>query len=163
MKTSESIKELAAAMVKVQKSMRPASKDALNPHFKSKYADLSSVWEACRGPLNDNNITVWQNVTSDEKSVSVFTLLVHTSGEWVEFGPLSVPLTKMSAHEVGSATSYGKRYALAAAIGVVSEEDDDGNAATGTTPMAKANPEPTSKPGRPKRPVPGPDDELVPF
>lgn len=129
MKSSQTVKELAAALVRVQKALKPAVKDSTNLHFNRKYADLSAVWDACRGPLNANDITALQDVTSDERGVSVCTILIHTSGEWIEFGPLTVPLTKMSAHEVGSATSYGKRYALAAAVGIVAEEDDDGNAA----------------------------------
>jgi hypothetical protein len=162
MQTSPSVKELAAAMVKVQKTMRPALKDATNPHFKSKYADLAAVWDACRGPLTDNSITVWQDVTSDEKGVSVCTRLVHSSGEWAEFGPITVPLTKQSAHEVGSATSYGKRYGLAAAVGVVCEEDDDGNAASGHKPTHQETKAPEPKPngsGK-QRPLPSAGDEF---
>lgn len=141
MKTSESIKELAAAMLKVQAAMKPAVKDSTNPHFHSKYADLASVWEACRIPLNTNGITVWQSVEGDIASVAVVTRLVHVSGEWVEHGPLVIPLQKGTAHEVGSATSYGKRYSLAAAVVVMTEEDDDGNSAslTDITSRGKAS------------------------
>lgn len=131
MKTSDAINEIAAASAKAQAAMRPAIKDATNPAYRSKYADLAAVWEACRGPLTGNGITVWQDVTSEENGIAVTTRLVHSSGQWVEFGPLTVPLAKRDAHGVGSATSYGKRYALAAAIGVIAEEDDDGNAAVG--------------------------------
>jgi len=130
MKTSDSVKELAAAMVNAQKAMGHAKKGSVNPHFKSKYADLAAVWDACRIPLNDNNITVWQSVEGDVSCVAVVTRLVHTSGEWAEFGPLTIPLAKGTAHDVGSGTSYGKRYALAAAVGVVAEDDDDGNQAS---------------------------------
>jgi hypothetical protein len=131
MKTSEQINDLAAASAKAQGAMRAAVKDSTNPHYKSKYADLTAVWEACRQPLADNDLTVWQDVTSPETAlgIGVTTRLVHSSGQWVEFGPLIVPLSKADAHGVGSATSYAKRYALAAALGVTSE-DDDGNAAT---------------------------------
>jgi hypothetical protein len=137
-KTSEQINDLAAASAKAQAAMRPAIKDSVNPAFKgAKYADLTAVWEACRKPLTDNGLTVWQDVTTADGSangISVITRLVHSSGQWVEFGPLVVPLSKHDAHGVGSATSYGKRYALAAAIGVIAELDDDGNAA-----VAKSN------------------------
>lgn len=139
MNTSEQINEIVAAMVKVQAMMKPAVKDAVNPHFRSRYADLASVWDACRGPLTANGITVWQDVATRGISTSgddfitlgvgVVTRLSHVSGQWVEFGPLVVPLTKADAHGVGSATSYGKRYALAAAVGIVSDDDDDGTAA----------------------------------
>jgi hypothetical protein len=133
MKTSETINEIAAAMCKAQGAMRPALKDATNPAYRSKYADLTAVWDACREPLTKNGITVWQDVTCELGGVSVTTRLVHTSGQWVEFGPLTVPLAKPDAHGVGSATSYGKRYGLSAAIGVVSDDDDDGNGAVGRT------------------------------
>jgi hypothetical protein len=129
MKTSEQITEIAKAMAKAQGEMRPAIKDATNPAFRSKYADLTSVWDACRGPLTGNGITVWQDVETHADGIAVTTRLAHVSGQWVEFGPLVLPLAKKDAHGVGSATSYAKRYALSAAVGIVSDEDDDGNAA----------------------------------
>jgi hypothetical protein len=87
-----------------------------------------------RKPLGDNGLVVLQDVTLGEHGVSVTTRLVHVSGQWVEFGPLTVPLTKRDAQGVGSATSYGRRYALLAALGIVAEEDDDGNAASAPSP-----------------------------
>lgn len=130
MKTSEQINEIAKAMAVAQNEMKPAIKDSINPHFKSKYSNIESVWEAIRQPLTSNGLTIWQDVTTEERSVAITTRIVHISGQWVEFGPLSVPLAKMDAHGVGSAISYGKRYSLCAAVGVVSgEEDDDGNLA----------------------------------
>lgn len=137
MRTSDQINELAAASAKAQAAMKPAIKDSVNPAFKgAKYADLTAVWESCRKPLTENGLTVWQDVTTADggtNGISVITRLVHSSGQWVEFGPLVVPLSKHDAHGVGSATSYGKRYALAAAIGVIAELDDDGNAAVDKT------------------------------
>lgn len=127
MKTSDNITEIAKAMSLLQKQMKPAIKDSLNPHFKSKFCDLESVWGAIRQPLTDNELTLWQDVVSEEKGVSVITRIVHVSGQWVEFGPLTIPLAKFDAQAVGSATSYAKRYSLCAALGVVgSDEDDDG-------------------------------------
>lgn len=130
MKTSEQINEIAKSMCAAQGQMKPAQKDAINPHYKSKYSDISSVWEAMRIPLSSNLITVWQDVTTEEAKISVVTRLIHASGQWVEFGPLSIPLSKKDAHGIGSAISYAKRYALCAAVGVVSgDEDDDANEA----------------------------------
>lgn len=129
MKTSENINELAKAMAEAQKNMKPASKDGLNPHFKSRYSNISSVWESIRGPLTENGLTVWQDVITCDKTVSVTTRVVHQSGQWVEFGPLIIPLARLDAQVIGSATSYAKRYALCAAVGVVSDDDDDGEAA----------------------------------
>jgi len=130
MKTSEQINEIAKAMAIAQNEMKPAVKDSLNPHFKSKYSNIESVWDAIRMPMTSNGLTIWQDVTTEERSVAITTRIVHISGQWVEFGPLAVPMAKIDAHGVGSAISYGKRYALCAAVGVVSgDEDDDGNLA----------------------------------
>lgn len=130
MKTSEEINEIAKAMALAQAQMKPASEDAINPHFRSKYSNLASIWDAIRHPMTSNGLTVWQDVQTSEIGICVSTRIVHSSGQWVEFGPLTVPLTKRDAHGVGSATTYGKRYSLCAALGVVSgDEDDDGNAA----------------------------------
>ena len=126
MKTSEQIDKLAEAMAKAQGELKPALKDSVNPAFRSKYADLTSVWDACRGPLTTQGLVVWQDVTTEPEGIAVTTRIAHTSGQWVEFGPLTVPLMKHDAHGVGSATSYAKRYALSAAVGVVSDDDDDG-------------------------------------
>lgn len=140
MRHSDDIQEIAKAMVAVQKDLRPAVKDATNPAFKSKYADLSAVWGACREPLTKHGIVAVQDVTSDDAGVSVGTRLIHTSGQWLEFGPLYIPLGKKDAQGVGSATSYAKRYGLSAALGIVAEDDDDGNhAVAGATPKPATN------------------------
>lgn len=129
MTTSESIAKIADALLKAQKAMGAAKKDAENPHFKSMYADLSAVIEAVKGPLNDHGIFYTQEVISQENAIGVLTRLWHSSGEWMEFGPIGIPLERQNAHGVGSATTYAKRYALAAICGLPTE-DDDGNAAS---------------------------------
>lgn len=141
---SEQINEIAAALAKAQGAMKPAIKDATNPAYRSKYADLAAVFEAVRGPLAANGIAVVQDATlrtseSGAYGIAVTTRLLHGSGQWIEFGPLTVPCAKVDAHGVGSATSYAKRYGLSAALGIVAEDDDDGNGAVGT-------PQPPSKP-----------------
>jgi hypothetical protein len=118
------------AMAKAQRDMKAAAKDAVNPHFKSKYADLAAVWDAIRVPLTSNGIAVLQNVENIGEAVAVTTRLVH-AGQFYEFGPLVVPLAQHTAHGIGSAITYGKRYSLSAAVGVATDEDDDGNAAVG--------------------------------
>lgn len=153
MTTSEVFNELASAMAKAQGVMKPAMKESLNPAFHSKYADMASVWAACREALSANGLTVWQDVTNTEHGVAVVTRVVHTSGQWVEFGPLTVPLSKHDAHGVGSATSYAKRYALSAAVGVVaSDEDDDATQGQGRQSKAQPNRSPQQPP--PPRPTP---------
>jgi hypothetical protein len=135
MRTSESIKEIASALAKAQAKMRPASKDAINPHFKSKYADLSAIVEACREPLSVNGIAIVQDATLSDRGADVTTRLLHSSGEWLEFGPLTVPMGKSDAHGVGSAITYAKRYGLSAAVGIAADEDDDGNGAASQAPQ----------------------------
>lgn len=119
---------LALALSKAQGEMQGAKKDANNPFFKSKYADLASVWEACRDALAKNEIAVFQIPEVQNGVAGIRTKLQHSSGEFEQgFFPLSVPATA-KAQDMGSAMTYLRRYALAAIVGV-SPEDDDGNAA----------------------------------
>lgn len=128
MKTSETITKIADALVKAQAAMKPAIKDSRNPHFNSQYADLASVWDAIRGPLTSNGLSVIQMVGSNElEKTTLTTRVTHVSGEWIE-STWQIPVGKQDPQGLGSAISYARRYALAAAIGVV-QEDDDGNAA----------------------------------
>lgn len=140
MQTSPNIAAIAAALAKAQGQMRPALKDASNPAFRSKYADLAAVMEAARGPLSANKIALVQDATLGDNGISVTTHLLHSSGEWLQFGPYTVPVDKQTAHGVGSATSYAKRYGLTAALGIVAEVDDDGNAASSAPPPARVMP-----------------------
>jgi len=123
MKTSDSVIEISKALCNAQKEMKPAIKDSKNPHFKSTFADLTSVWESIRIPITSNGLSIWQDVSTTEKTVSVITRLAHISGEWVEFGPFIITLFKTDPQSIGSATSYAKRYAICAAVGVVSDDD----------------------------------------
>lgn len=149
MRTSEAIDALSAAMAAAQGEMKPAIKDATNPHFKSKYADLSSVFEAVRGPFAKHGLSVWQELGNADGGVTVSTRVVHKSGQWVEFGPLYVPAGKQDAQGLGSAATYARRYGIASALGVCADEDDDGNAAAsgnggGKLPAQPKAPEVTS-------------------
>jgi hypothetical protein len=125
---SPTISELAKALVKAQSQMGTAKKDATNPHFKSKYADLASVWEAIRKPLADNGLSVVQRVVSNAKGVAVESMLLHVSGEWVK-DRCWVPVVKADPQGYGSAITYARRYSLSAIVGVAAD-DDDGNAAS---------------------------------
>jgi hypothetical protein len=133
MTTSEHINELAAAAAKAQAELRPAAKDARNAHFGSKYADHAAIVEASK-VYPRHGIAIFQDVTVGDPGVAVTTRLTHTSGQWLEFGPLVVPVGKRDAHGVGSAATYAKRYALASALGIAADDDDDGNAAVGSSP-----------------------------
>lgn len=142
MNKSDSIKEISGALLKAQIAIKAALKDSTNPHFKSKYADLSSVIDAVKGPLNSNGITFLQPVSFNETGVCVETVLLHHSGEWIS-GALCIPSTKQDAQGVGSAISYGRRYGLQAMCGVPAE-DDDGNAAVASKPAEPGHITPTS-------------------
>jgi hypothetical protein len=126
--TSPTIKELAIALHKAQKNIKAALKDSTNPHFRSKYADLSSVIDAVKQPLLDQGIIFSQGISGVENGVAVETMLLHISGEWMS-STLEIPATKHDAQGYGSAITYGRRYGLQSMCGVPAE-DDDGNAAT---------------------------------
>lgn len=130
---SEQINELGAALAKAQGLIEGAKKDSANPFFKSKYADLASVWEACRKHLSDNGLSVTQCPEESENGIAVETMLLHSSGQWIK-SRYTMPVSKLDAQAVGSAITYARRYALASIVGIA-PEDDDGNAA------AKAKPE----------------------
>lgn len=130
MQTSEQVNEIAAALAKAQKVMKGAKKDSANPFFKSSYADLASVADACREPLADNEIAVVQGpATLENGEVAVTTMLVHSSGQWMR-ETLSVKPKDDGPQAMGSVITYLRRYALAAFAGVA-PEDDDGEAAEG--------------------------------
>jgi|TARA_R110002124_G_scaffold883_5_gene4497 hypothetical protein len=130
MKMSTDCSKVVPAFISAQGTLERASKDADNPFFKSKYADLSAVWLACQEALGENGLAVIQDVTTSENGVEVSTRVLHISGQWLECGPLTIPLAKSDAQGVGSAITYGRRYGLSATLGIVTELDDDGNAAS---------------------------------
>ena len=130
MTRSESIGQLAAALAKAQKAIKGAVKDAKNPHFNSRYADLATIHDACREPLAENEIAVVQSPHADGNLVRLTTLLIHSSGEWVESDPLQVQARDAAPQAVGSCLTYLRRYQLAAMVGVA-PEDDDAEAAEG--------------------------------
>ena len=139
------MKELATAMAKAQAEIKAALKDSKNPHFKSSYADLTSVWDACRTALTKNGLSVLQVTDFDANDVWLVTTLLHASGESVS-GRYPLRPQQQTPQGYGSSLTYARRYCLASIVGVVSDEDDDGNAAT-----QRGNYEP------PPRPAPLPD------
>ena len=123
--------KIAAAFVKAQKAFGPALKSSTNPHFRSKYADLSACVEAVIDALNANGIGLMQRTYECSDGVMVETVFIHESGEVIEGGILHVPAPKSDPQGYGSALTYARRYSLLAATGLA-PEDDDGNAASGT-------------------------------
>lgn len=147
MQKSDTIGELAKALASAQGLIEGAKKDSENPFFKSKYADLASVRDACQSALSKNGLAVVQvpSTAIGEHStvISVETLLMHSSGEWI-LGDLSAIPVKEDPQGIGSCITYLRRYALAAFAGVA-PEDDDGNAASGPSngkPMQRNAPPP---------------------
>lgn len=123
------MKQIAAALVKAQKSFGPALKTSTNPHFKSRYADLAACVEAVIEGLNSAGIMLMQSCHESDSGVIVETVFVHESGETMSAGKLHVPAAKQDPQGYGSALTYARRYSLMAACGIA-PEDDDGNAAT---------------------------------
>lgn len=126
---SETLGKIATALAKAQAKIEGAKKDAENDFYKSSYADLSSVWDACHGPLSENEIAVVQLPQSGTDAVTIVTMLIHSSGEWIKSTLTMVPKDK-GPQAVGSALTYARRYALSAMVGVC-PVDDDGEAAMG--------------------------------
>ncbi len=149
---------LAAALVAAQRVVTTAKRDSTNPHYGSRYADLASVWEACRDPLTSHGIAVVQIPSADGNRVTVTTLLVHASGARLE-GALTMTAKDASPQAIGSAITYARRYALMAMVGIA-PEDDDGEAAqpARTAPAA----EPRHETARPTpAPTPIRAEEIV--
>jgi ribosomal protein L12E/L44/L45/RPP1/RPP2 len=124
--------KIAAAFVKAQKQFGPALKSSTNPHFKSRYADLSACIEAVVDALNNNGIGLIQRCYDAGAGVMIETVFVHESGEVLECGILQVPASKQDPQGYGSALTYARRYSLMAACGIA-PEDDDGNSASRRT------------------------------
>lgn len=130
MNKSETITKIAAALLSSQRAMGNATKGSSNPFFKSKFADLNAIREACMPPLNENGITVLQGTTVWEGKPYVETTLLHESGEWLS------SLTEIIAPKVndpqahGSGVSYARRYGLQSFL-CIGAEDDDGEKAHG--------------------------------
>lgn len=129
--SSPEIAELAKAMVKVQRALNPACKDAENSFVKNRYASLNSVIEACREALTAQSIWVAQYpVAAETGHLGLVTKLVHgDSGQW-QSSLMVMPLPKSDPQGYGSALTYARRYGLSTLVGMVSEADDDAEAAT---------------------------------
>lgn len=127
MQTSDSIKELATALSLAQGEIENATKNANNPHFRSKYADLAEIINTVRPVLAKHGLAVVQFPGMSDGNATVETILAHKSGEWMR-GTAESPLPKADPQGVGSATTYLRRYSLAAVCGIA-QEDDDGEGA----------------------------------
>jgi hypothetical protein len=130
---SQSISAIAKALIKAQTEMSTPKKSSNNPFFKSKYADLNEIREACLPAFNENGISVWQPTITIEGKPFVKTVLLHESGEWIA-GFTEIICNKINdAQSHGSGVTYARRYGLQSMANLGSE-DDDGNAASKPTP-----------------------------
>jgi hypothetical protein len=127
---SEGVGKLFEALSKAQGEIQSALKDKKNPFFKSSYADLSSVWDACRPVLPKYGLAVVQTVEGTKQEMFLTTWLGHSSGEWMK-SKLPLIVMKQDPQSLGSAITYARRYALSAMVGVCADEDDDGEKAMG--------------------------------
>jgi hypothetical protein len=143
MNKSDNIAELAKALSKAQADMSGAKKSSNNPFFKSRYADLKEVIECVKEPFADNGLSFVQFPVSNDGFAGVETVIMHSSGEWIS-NEYMLKVSKNDPQGIGSAITYARRYALQAACGVPSE-DDDGESAMGRSPKQKKAPEPKPK------------------
>lgn len=132
MKKSDSIVEIAKALAEFRKDLKQPAKDANNPFFKSKYTTLDKVIEAIdeTAPKHDLSFTQWA-VSNEQGNVGVETLLLHSSGEFIHYDALYMKPEKNTPQSIGSCLTYSRRYSISAIFGITSDEDDDGNQATG--------------------------------
>ncbi len=153
MQQSESIENLAKALIGLQAEMPVAPYDADNPFFKSRYASLNSIWSVCRPLLAEYELAVIQLPVSSSfvdgnvVNAGLSTRLIHSSGEWIE-DTFYIPLEAgpRAAQAAGSIITYLRRYSLAALLGVVTDEDSDGEPQgnNGQQPKVKEQPEKAS-------------------
>lgn len=129
----------AEAFLKLQAAIKPAIKDANNPAFRSKYADLGAVWEAVKAPLQDAGFSIIQSPDFDGSDMWLKTTILHVSGEKVE-GRYPIRPSKQDPQGYGSALTYARRYSISAMLGVIADDDDDGNAASGVRQSGAAQP-----------------------
>lgn len=132
MRKSDSISELSKALAKFQAEVKQPLKDKNNPFFKSKYVPLENVVEAITQEAPNHGLSFVQWALNDEQGrVGVATMLMHESGEWIEFDSVHMKADKETAQGAGALITYLKRYSLSAVFGITSDQDDDGNSASG--------------------------------
>lgn len=152
MNKSETITELAKALVKFNSEVNKIAKDADNPFFKNNYATLDTIIDEIRPILSKHGLSIMQIPSGDGQNVTLKTLLLHESGEWLESDELTMKPVKNDPQAVGSCITYARRYSLAAFLSLNTGEDDDGNGAT----YGKDKPKPKGNSGQaPSKPQSG--------
>jgi hypothetical protein len=144
MKQSESIDKIIPAFIAFQSDMPSVPKDGNNPHFKSKYATLGAITEATRPHLAKHGLGFMQWMSNRDGYQLIVTRIMHTSGQWMEDEGYILNPTKNDPQGMGSAVTYARRYTLGASLGIITEDDDDGNRAS--EPVKPAPQKPVTKP-----------------
>lgn len=161
MKKSESITKINKALVEFHKQVKQPMKDANNPFFKSKYVPLENVVEAIDEVAPSLGLSFTQWASNDVNGrVGVSTMLLHESGEYIEYDPVYMKADKETAQGAGALISYLKRYSLSAVFGITSDQDDDGNYASGVNNKPKQQ-QPKTKPTPPKMTTTNQKEELT--
>jgi len=135
MKRSEQCDAISKALAAAQAEMKNPSFDSTNPHFRNKFASLAAIRNAVVPVFAKHGLSVMQELTSVEDGVACLTIVQHESGQWLEFGPFVMPVSKSDAQGFGSASTYCKRYSLQSVAAIVGDEDDDGNEAAAKPPQ----------------------------
>jgi hypothetical protein len=149
---SENIAEIIKALIKIQPQLKPAIKDKANPFLKSKYADLSGVWDSCRDLLKESGLAVVQVCGIGDNGSYLETILMHESGQWISGKYPLKPVKDDDPQAMGSAMTYARRYNLAAILGIVTDDDDAEGAMgrqTESKPKTATRPEPQRDPAIP--------------
>lgn len=141
MNISEGKGDLFAAISNAQAEFSTVAKNATNPHFKSKFAPLDTIIEMIRPILPKHGLAVMQFTDIADAGIVVETVITHSSGQYIS-GALAMPVVKQDPQGYGSALTYGRRYALAAALGIVSDEDVDGNGSAEKPKGGEQQPQP---------------------
>ena len=125
MNKSETITEIAKALAKFQSEVSDPERTKENEFLKAKYVTLDSLLQTVRPVLSENGLSFLQVPSTSKEEVTVVTVLLHTSGEWFESDPFTLPLMKKDPQGVGSVVTYARRYSLSSILGVAWDEDDD--------------------------------------
>lgn len=154
MTKSETHINIFKALIKCQSELPAIKFNSTNPFYNSRYADLASIWEIVQPVLAKNDLALLQYTRDGERGLCIDTYIIHTSGEWLLFKGCSIKPEKDTPQGVGIAMTYGRRYHICIILGLVAEEDTDGN---GAEPPKNKKPEQktpvkTTPPDPPKKP-----------
>lgn len=151
MNRSESISKLSASLIKFNSEVTKVSKDAANPFHKSTYASLDNIIDAVRPILAKNDLNIMQFPSSDGANIVLKTMLIHSSGEYIESEPLVLKPVKNDPQGMGSALTYARRYSLNAFLNLNTGDDDDANAASGKQNKQQQQPPQQQNNNQPKK------------